>query len=106
MIAKGNTHDSGPKLVAYILTAQEGERVEFGGARGFDFFGADVRQAAAIMQQIADHTTNCRDAWFHTQTRLAPGEQLTPRAMGTGARPRGKAAWLYRPCARVEFSHR
>ena len=29
------------------------------------------------MQQIADHTTNCRDAWFHTQTRLAPGEQLT-----------------------------
>ena len=40
------------------------------------FFGPDLRQAAAIMQQIADHTTNCRDAWFHTQTRLAPGEQL------------------------------
>ena len=77
MIAKGNTHDSGPKLVSYILAAQEGERVEFGGARGFDFFGADVHQAAAIMQQIADHTTNCRDAWFHTQTRLAPGEQLS-----------------------------
>ena len=76
MIAKGNTHDSGPKLVAYILTAQEGERVEFGSARGFEFFGRDVLQAAAIMQQIADHTTNCRDAWFHTQTRLAPGEQL------------------------------
>ena len=77
MIAKGNTHDSGPKLVSYILAAQEGERVEFGGARGFDFFSADVHQAAAIMQQIADHTTNCRDAWFHTQTRLAPGEQLS-----------------------------
>jgi hypothetical protein len=76
MIAKGNTHDSGPKLVAYILTAQEGERVEFGSARGFEFFGRDVQQAAAIMQQVADHTTNCRDAWFHTQTRLAPGEQL------------------------------
>lgn len=76
MIAKGNTHDSGPKLVAYILTAQEGERVEIGGARGFGFFSADLMQAAAIMQQIADHTTNCRDAWFHTQTRLAPGEQL------------------------------
>jgi Relaxase/Mobilisation nuclease domain len=76
MIAKGNTHDNGPKLVAYILTAQEGERVEFGSARGFDFFGRDVLQAATIMQQIADHTTNCRDAWFHTQTRLAPGEQL------------------------------
>ena len=41
MIAKGNTHDSGPKLVSYILvTAEEGERVEFGGARGFDFFSA------------------------------------------------------------------
>ena len=40
------------------------------------FSAADVLQAAAIMQQIADHTTNCRDAWFHTQTRLAPGEQL------------------------------
>jgi hypothetical protein len=77
MIAKGNTHDSGPKLVSYILTAQEGERVELGSARGFEFFGSDVLQAAAIMQQIADHTTNCRDAWFHTQTRLAPGEQLT-----------------------------
>ena len=62
MIAKGNTHDSGPKLVAYILTAQEGERVEFGSARGFDFFGRDVLQAAAIMQLVADHTTNCRDA--------------------------------------------
>jgi hypothetical protein len=76
MIAKGNTHDNGPKLVAYILTAQEGERVEFGSARGFEFFGRDVLQAAAIMQQIADHTTNCRNAWFHTQTRLAPGERL------------------------------
>jgi hypothetical protein len=76
MIAKGNAHDSGPKLVAYILTAQDGERVEFGSARGFEFFGRDVLQAAAIMQQIADHTTNCRNAWFHTQTRLAPGERL------------------------------
>ena len=77
MIAKGNTHDSGPKLVAYLLTAQEGERIEFGGARGFEQFGGDLLQAAAIMQEMADATTNCKNAWFHTQTRLAPGEGLS-----------------------------
>ena len=69
MIAKGNTHDSGPKLVAYILTAEEGERVEFGGARGFERFGGDLVQAAAIMQDMADATTNCKDAWFHIRRR-------------------------------------
>jgi hypothetical protein len=78
MIAKGNLHASGAKLVSYIMSAERGERVEFGGANGFAFFNRDLLQAAGIMQRMADETTKCEKAWFHTQTRLAPGEQLTP----------------------------
>jgi hypothetical protein len=77
MIAKGNLHGDGAKLIDYILKAEQGERVEFGGARGFDFFNDDLVEAARLMQRMADVTTNCQKAWFHTQTRLAPGEHLT-----------------------------
>jgi hypothetical protein len=64
------------KLIDYILCGAEGERVEFAGARGFEFFGSDLRAAAAVMQRLASETTRCENPWFHTQTRLAPGEKL------------------------------
>ena len=76
MIAKGNLHGNGVKLVDYLMKGADGERVQFAGARGFEFFGADLRSAAAIMQRLALETTRCEKPWFHTQTRLAPGERL------------------------------
>jgi len=78
MIAKGNPHGGGPALISYLLTGQEGERAEFISARGFEKYGPDLMNAAAKMQAFADKTTEAGFAWFHTQTRLAPGEQLTP----------------------------
>ena len=72
MIAKGKIRDSGPKLVAYILTGRTGERVEFGSARGFEFFGRDVPQAAAIMQQIAEHTPIAAMRCFTRRRGLRP----------------------------------
>ena len=58
MFAKGNLNASGVKLVNYILSAErDDERVEFGGARGFDFFSSDPREAARLMQRMADATT-------------------------------------------------
>ena len=62
-----------------MLTAEEGERVEFGGSRGFEFFREDdPREAAALMQRMAAVITpRCEKPFFHTQTRLAPGERLT-----------------------------
>ncbi|HTT82011.1 MAG TPA: hypothetical protein VMF67_00870, partial [Rhizomicrobium sp.] len=79
MIAKGNLHGDGRKLADYMLTAEEGERVEFGGSRGFEFFREDdPREAAALMQRMAAVITpRCEKPFFHTQTRLAPGERLT-----------------------------
>ena len=79
MFAKGNLNASGVKLVNYILSAErDDERVEFGGARGFDFFSSDPREAARLMQRMADATTRCEKPWFHTQTRLPADERLTP----------------------------
>jgi hypothetical protein len=77
VIAKGNLHGDGAKLIDYMLTAQEGERVEFGGAGGFEFFSDDLREAAGLMQRMAEVITDAEKPWFHTQTRLAPGEHLT-----------------------------
>jgi hypothetical protein len=76
VICKGNLHSNGVKLIDYILCGAHGESVEFAGARGFDFFGSDLRAAAAVMQRLAVETTRCENPWFHTQTRLAPGEKL------------------------------
>jgi hypothetical protein len=77
MIAKGNLHCDGVRLLAYILDSKVAERAELGGARGFDDFGADLRNAAVVMQHFAMATTRAESPWFHTQTRLAPGEHLT-----------------------------
>ena len=76
MICKGNLHGNGVKLVDYLMSGEHGERVQLGGARGFEFFGSDLRSAAAVMQRLALETTRCEKPWFHTQTRLAPGERL------------------------------
>jgi len=77
MIAKGNLHADGGKLIDYILSAERGERVELGGERGFEFFSDDPREAADLMQRMALLVTNSEKPWFHTQTRLAPGEHLS-----------------------------
>jgi hypothetical protein len=100
MIAKGNLHANGVKLVGYIMSAERGERVEYGGAHGFAFFGRDLRQAAGIMQRMADETTRCEKAWFHTQTRLAPGEQLAPEQWEiVRAREEKRLGFSGLPCA-------
>ena len=79
MFAKGNLHANGVKLVNYILSAErDDERVELGGIRGFDFFSDDPREAARLMQRMAEATTRCEKPWFHTQTRLPADERLTP----------------------------
>jgi hypothetical protein len=79
VFAKGNLHASGVKLVNYVLSAERhDECVELGGARGFDFFSSDPREAARLMQRLADASTRCEKPWFHTQTRLPADERLTP----------------------------
>lgn len=77
MFAKGNLHGDGGKLIDYIMSAGPGENVEFGGSRGFDFFSEDPREAARLMQRMAQVITNAEKPWFHTQTRLPADERLT-----------------------------
>ena len=42
------------------------------------FSASDPREAARLMQRMADATTRCEKPWFHTQTRLPADERLTP----------------------------
>src|SRR4051794_29710529 len=77
MIAKGNLHGSGAKLARYLITGEKGESAELVATRGLEGFGGDPETAFAILQQIADSQTNSTRPFFHSQTRLAPGEQLT-----------------------------
>ena len=77
MFAKGNPHANGVKLVNYMMTGKEGERVEFGEARGFDFFHADLSEAARLMDRMAGLISKAENPWFHTQTRLPADERLT-----------------------------
>lgn len=77
MIAKGNLHGNGGKLARYLMTGELGEDVEFVEARGLDGFGPDPEAAFEALQDIARHHTQAKKPFFHTQTRLAPGEQLT-----------------------------
>jgi len=77
MFEKGNLHADGVKLIDYVQTAHPGERVEFGGVRGFDFFSNDPREAAELMQRMALVITEAEKPWFHTQTRLYADERLT-----------------------------
>jgi hypothetical protein len=76
MIAKGNLHGDGVNLVKYLLTGARDERAEFGGTLGFEDYRPDLREAVAFMQHFAEVTTRAELPWFHTQTRLAPGERL------------------------------
>jgi hypothetical protein len=77
MIAKGNLHGNGAKLAAYLTTGEKGETAELVETRGLDGFGGNHITAFAIMQQIAESQTNSTKAFFHSQTRNAPGEHLT-----------------------------
>jgi Relaxase/Mobilisation nuclease domain len=78
VIAKGNLHGDGGKLARYLMTGEGGERIEFVEARGLDNFGPDPAAAFETLQQFADTHTRSTKPFFHTQTRLAPGEQLAP----------------------------
>jgi hypothetical protein len=90
MIAKGNLHGDGGKLIDYLLSGDRDARAELVEARGFEMFGDDLRDAARLMQRMADATTRAEKVWFHVQTRLPSGEQMS----------------FHRPAARDEFSHR
>jgi hypothetical protein len=77
MIAKGNLHGQGGKLARYLMTSELGEDVEFVEARGLDGFGADPVAAFEALQDIARHHMQAKKPFFHSQTRIAPGEELT-----------------------------
>jgi hypothetical protein len=77
MIAKGNLHGDGAKLARYMTTGEKGEIAELVETRGLDSFGGDPVEAFAMLQQVAEAMTNSTKPFFHSQTRNAPGEQLT-----------------------------
>ncbi len=77
MIAKGNLHGDGARLARYILTGEKGEIAELVGTRGLECFGRDPVEAFANLDLLAAADTKCARPFFHAQTRLAPGEQLS-----------------------------
>ena len=77
MIAKGNLHGDGAKLARYMMTGEKGEIAELVETRGLEFFGSDPVEAFAMLQQVAEAMTGSTKPFFHSQTRNAPGEQLT-----------------------------
>jgi MobA/VirD2-like, nuclease domain len=74
MIAKGNTHNSGARLAAYVLKTKPGERVEMGEVRGFA--SNDIREAFRSVDAMAVGT-QCEKPLFHAQVRCPDGEHLS-----------------------------
>jgi hypothetical protein len=74
MIAKGNTHNSGARLAAYVLKTKPGERVEMGEVRGFA--PNDIREAFRSVDAMAVGT-QCEKPLFHAQVRCPDGEHLS-----------------------------
>ena len=77
MIAKGNLHGDGGGLAYYLLHGHDNETAELVEARGLDNLGSDPVEAFVLLQKVAEANTNCEKPFFHSQTRLAPGERLT-----------------------------
>jgi hypothetical protein len=73
MIAKGNLHQDGGKLAAYLVTGKGGERAELVELRGFA--STDIR-TAFLDVEIQAYGTRCIKPFFHAYVRLAPGEEL------------------------------
>ena len=59
------------------MTGKEGECVEFGEARSFEFFHDDLCEAARLMDRMAGVISKAENPWFHSQTRLPADERLT-----------------------------
>jgi hypothetical protein len=74
MIAKGTTHNNGPKLAQYMTTGKETERAEFWQLVGFA--AGDVREAFRSVHVMAE-ATRCEQPFFHVQVRNPDGEELT-----------------------------
>jgi hypothetical protein len=74
MIAKGNLHNNGGKLAAYLVTGEGAERAELVELRGF---ASDDIRTAFLDVEIQAYGTRCTKPFFHAYTRLAPGEELT-----------------------------
>src|ERR1700684_3275691 len=77
MIAKGNPHGDGGKLARYLMTGENGEIAQLLETRGLEDFSRDPVEAFERMQQLADNRTKSPLPFFHTQTRLPHGENLT-----------------------------
>ena len=102
MIAKGNIHGNGGKLAVYLMTGEEGERVE-------------LVEHARLRQRRHPHSfrrcarwrdsTHCHEAVFHTQTRLAPGEH-SPTSNGCSADREEKRLGFAGQPRIVSVSHR
>ena len=74
MIAKGNTHDNGPKLAHYLTNGKKGEKAELWQLRGFA--EEDIKDAFRSVHIMAE-ATRCQQPFFHTQVRNPEGENLT-----------------------------
>jgi|SRR5271165_323703 len=77
MIAKGNLHGDGGALARYLMTGEKDEIAQLLETRGLEGFSRDPVEAFERMQQLADKRTNSQLPFFHTQTRLPHGENLT-----------------------------
>jgi len=74
MICKGTTHNSGPRLAAYMTNGKDGERAELWQMRGFAMENlTDAFRTVHVMAQ----GTRCEQPFFHVQVRNREGEHLT-----------------------------
>ncbi len=74
MICKGTTHNSGPRLAAYMTNGKDGERAELWQMRGFAMDNlTDAFRTVHVMAQ----GTRCEQPFFHVQVRNREGEHLT-----------------------------
>lgn len=75
MIAKGNPHNSGPRLGRYLLHDSGGnERTEVGEVRGFAT--SNLNDALSLGQLLAEGT-RAENPFFHVQVRSPKDEHLT-----------------------------
>src|SRR5580658_8622442 len=78
MIIKGNRHNNGGKLAAYMMTGlrTKGERAELYELKGFG--EADNILDAFRDVEVMAEATKADNALFHVQVRLPDHERLTP----------------------------
>lgn len=76
MIAKGNAHNNGSKLAAYLMNGgKHGERAELAELRGFGTT-LDIKDAFRHVHIMAEGT-KAKQPFFHVQVRLPDGEKLS-----------------------------